>query len=141
MQASHDRYCDESHTPRQACNDALAPAEMRARVEMDPVDTVPESLMAEQAPHEPASSAVREAVAMTEMPQPTSYVTREWERTAAAVAGSERDTGNDDVAEEASGGGVRKIVVMVAAAVAMWVLVRRLRRRRDCESCAQAGQV
>ena len=28
---------------------------------------------------------MREAVAMAEMPEPTAYVSREWERTAAAV--------------------------------------------------------
>jgi hypothetical protein len=138
MQASHDRYCDEIHTPRQACNDALAPAEMRARVELDPVDTVPESLMAEQAPHESASSAVREAVAMAEMPQPTSYVTREWERTA---AGSERDAGSGNAPTEASGGGARKIVMTVLVVVALCAVVRVLRRRRDDRSFSNAGTV
>ncbi len=143
MQASHDRYCDESHTPRQACNDALAPAEMRVRpaIETDPVDTVPESVIAQQAEEEPASSAVREAVAMAEMPQPTQYVTQEWERTAAAVAGAAFDTGDDDAAEQASGGAARKLVMLGAVVAAVWVVVRMLRRRRGHASCASAGQV
>ncbi len=82
MDIYHDPYCDEQHTPRQRCNDALAPAAPVAAFDIDPVESRVEP---EDAAEPLAPSAVREAVATAEMPQPAPDVTHAWERTAAAV--------------------------------------------------------
>ena len=131
MRPLHDRYCNESHTPRQPCNDALAPIEMQSTepIEPDSLETETEPTDIAALPDEPPmSSAVREAVAVAPMPPPSPYVTREWERTAAAVSGAR--SGADDVDVGSRRGGVRWIAIVGLAAAVMWVLVRTLRAPR-----------
>ncbi len=104
---SHELYCDERHSERQQCN-ALAPAGIRASVpiESDAVEVAEPAAMVEPE-EEPASSAVREAVAAADVPEPTVYVSREWDRTASAVEANGGDDEGFDVEKSASGGGTR----------------------------------
>ncbi len=126
---SHELYCDEQHPPRQRCNDALAPPGVRAALiesaaTPDAVSVVADPVEAE----EPASSAIRDAVSESGAPQPTVYVSREWERTEAAVSGSEM---RDAVPDAPSGGGSVRKVAMAAVAIAVVLLtVRGVRGRR-----------
>ena len=138
MQPLHDLYCDENHMPRQACNDALAPADVRARRSATPEPVAPEP--APSAPDEepPLPSAVREAIAIAEMAPPTPYVTREWERTAAAVAGMS-DADADPAREEGArrDGIIAWFAIIGLATASVWMFVRALRGRSsgDCSSC------
>jgi hypothetical protein len=126
---SHELYCDEQHPPRQRCNDALAPPGVRAAlvggaVAPDAASAIADPVEAE----DPASSAIRDAVSESGAPQPTVYVSREWERTEAAVGG--RDT-SDAVPDAPSGGSSVRRIAMVAVAIAVVLLtVRGVRGRR-----------
>jgi hypothetical protein len=130
MDIYHDPYCDEQHTPRQRCNDALAtpPA---AAFDIDPVESrVGPADVAERDIVEPlAPSAIREAVATAEMPQPAPDVTHAWERTAAAV---EATSDNDEFPAERDVRPARstmRIAIVAIALVAAWLVVRALRPR------------
>jgi hypothetical protein len=116
MQHMHDRYCDESHTPRQACNDALVPPELRARpsVELEAADAQPESAAAEQSDVEPASPAMRDALA-----------------TAAAVAGLRSDAGDSQSPDDAATSAVGRIVLLLAVGALACVAVFFMRRSRE----------
>ncbi len=124
MQPEHDASCDEQHLPRQQCNTALAPA-VGQRDTAVPVVTP----IAAPAPDEdPASSAIRETVAMAHAPQPTVYVSREWERTAAAVG--PREAAVVDADERSKSGGMRRAAMVVVAIAVVLVTVRGVRGRR-----------
>ncbi len=128
MQPQHDVFCDEQHLPRQQCNTALAPAVLRAArpIERDPVETAAIDKL--EPDEEPASSAVRDAVAMAETPEPTVYVSREWERTSAAVG--HRDAAAIDADKRSSRGGARQIAMAVVAIAVVFITVRGVRGRR-----------
>ncbi len=128
---SHELYCDERHSERQQCN-ALAPAGIRASVpiESDAVEVAEPAAMVEPE-EEPASSAVREAVAAADVPEPTVYVSREWDRTASAVKANGGDDEGFDVEKSASGGGtVRRVAMALAAIAVVLVTARGVRGRR-----------
>ena len=130
MQPSHDRYCDEGHTPRQACNDALAPDDMRASDPVEPMASDAEPVGVTEPEDPPMPSAVREAIAIAQMAPTTRYVTREWERTAAAVSGV-ADADEAPCADGRSRGGrVVRAIALVGAVVAVIVIVLRVRGRR-----------
>ena len=132
MQSAHDRYCDETHTPRQACNDALAPPELRSSAPIEPKIIEPQPAPLSSADDDPPmSSAVREAIAITQLAPPTPYVTREWERTAAAVADAARDPERDPAREEVSRvtGAIAWLAIVGLAAFTVLVFVRALRIR------------
>ena len=126
---SHELYCDEQHPQRQRCNDALTPPGVRAALVESAVTPEAVSVIADPVDaEEPASSAIRDAVSEAGAPQPTVYVSREWERTAAAVGG--RDT-RDAVPDAPSGGSSVRRIAMVAVAIAVvLVTVRGVRGRR-----------
>jgi hypothetical protein len=129
---SHELYCDERHSARQQCNDALAPAGIRASVpiESDAVEVAEPAAMVEPE-EEPASSAVREAVAAADVPEPTVRVSREWDRTASAVEVNGGDDEGFDVEKSASGGGtVRRVAMALAAIAIVLVTARGVRGRR-----------
>lgn len=127
---SHELYCDERHSERQQCN-ARAPAGIRASVpiESDAVEVAEPAAMVEPE-EEPASSAVREAVAAADVPEPTVYVSREWDRTASAVEANGGDDEGFDVEKSASGGTVRRVAMALAAIAVVLVTARGVRGRR-----------
>ena len=105
MNPRHDLYCDRNHTPRQRCNGALANARIseglspRTATKPRPVpppapgDALEAAVLSTNgAPHAeaPQPDATRDAVATAEVPEPTTYVTREWSKTAAAVEEAHR---------------------------------------------------
>jgi hypothetical protein len=129
MDIDHDPHCDELHTPRQRCNDALAPPPPPAAAfDIDPVEsTVRPADVAERDIVEPlAPSALREAVTAAEMPQPTPDVTRAWERTAAAVEAT--PDSNEFAAEHAAHPtrSAMRIAVAALALTAAWLAIRAL---------------
>ena len=135
MEIYHDPFCDQGHTLRQPCNDALGPApEPATAFAVDPVEPSagPVAASEREAAAPPPSSAVRDAVAIAEMPQPTPYATREWERTAAAVEATVRDPEFNDELEERPSGSAMKLAIVVLALFAAW-LVARARRSRSRE--------
>ncbi len=131
---SHELYCDGRHSERQQCNDALAPAGIPASVpiESDSVEVADPAAMVEPEPEEePAPSAVREAVAAADVPEPTVYVSREWDRTASAVEANGGADEGFDVEKSASGGGtVRRVAMALAAIAVVLVTARGVRGRR-----------
>ena len=134
MEIYHDPCCDRSHTPRQRCNDALASATapgQDAAFAVDPVEPAvePAAVSEREAPEPPPSSAVRGALAIAEMPQPTPYATREWERTAAAVEATAIDDEFDDKHEERRSGSAMRLGIVALALVAAWLIARALRSR------------
>jgi hypothetical protein len=130
MQPEHDLYCDEQHLPRQQCNDALAPADVRASLATDGDVVEPPPATAEATePEAPASNAIRDAVATADTPQPTVYVSREWERTAAAVS-TAGDEDGFEVDEPSGGSGLRRAAMVVAAIAVVLLTVRGVRGRR-----------
>ncbi len=88
----HDPRCDQRHTPRQRCNRRMTPAARLARLAAEetvaePVDepTTLVEVEAREPEPEPEPDLVREAVATIEPLEPTVFVSREWNDTAAAV--------------------------------------------------------
>ncbi len=131
---SHELYCDEKHSERQQCNHTLAPAEIRASVpiESGAVEVAdPAAMVGPEPEEEPASSAVREALAAAGVPEPTVYVSREWDRTASAVEANGGDDEGYDVEKSTSGGGtVRRVAMALAAIAVVLVTARGVRGRR-----------
>jgi hypothetical protein len=134
MEIYHDPCCDQSHTLRQRCNDALASAtapEPAVAFATDPVEPTvePAAVSEREAVESPPSSAVREAVAIAEMSQPTPYATREWERTAAAVEATVRDGEFDVEREERARGPAMRLAIVALALVAACLIARAFRSR------------
>ena len=79
MAIAHEPYCDEDHLPRQRCNRALAPeGDPVAAFDIDPVEVPPPApeIEPEQEVVEPASSTLRDAVALEPMPHASPWVAR-----------------------------------------------------------------
>ena len=134
MRPYHDPCCDQNHTPRQRCNDALASATApgpAAPFHVGPVESTaePAAVSEREFAEPPPSSAVRGALAIAEMPQPTPYATREWERTAAAVEATAIDDAFDDEHEERRSGSAMRLAIVALALVAAWLIARALRSR------------
>jgi hypothetical protein len=131
---SHDLYCDEQHSDRQQCNDALAPADVRAsaQAESDAAAVAEPAAAVEPEPEdEPASPAVHDAVAAADVPEPTVYVSREWDRTTSAVEAIGLDDDGFAVEKDAPGGGTgRRVVLALVAIAVVLVTVRGVRGRR-----------
>lgn len=134
MEIHHDPYCNEQHTARQRCNDAFASAtalEPAAAFDVDPVEPTvePAAVSEREVADPPASGSLRAAVAIAEMPQPTPYATREWERTTAAVERTAiaGEFGAEQV--ERRSGAAMRLAIAVAALVAVWLIARALRSR------------
>lgn len=126
MSIYHDPRCDGQHTARQRCNDALAPAPPPAATfDVDPVEPTVE---ADNAIEPRASNALRDAVATAEMPQPAPGVTREWERTAAAL---EATPASDAPGAEHDSYPARQAIRIAVVALALataWLVTRAFRR-------------
>lgn len=134
METHHDPYCNEQHTARQRCNDALASAgapEPVAAFDVDPVEpTLEPAAVSERVVAGPqASGSLREAVALAETQQPTPYATREWERTAAAVEPTAIVAEFDADHVERRSGPALRLAIAAAALVAAWLIARALRSR------------
>jgi hypothetical protein len=135
MAISHEPYCDQSHSPRQRCNDALAPGaealndlapapppepEPEAPVPVEPIDVTP--------PPE-ASPLLREAVVAGAMPAPSPYATRAWEETVRALdAEAWHETAPEDDAHAASRRQVLPPIALAGAAALALGLLLWLRR-------------
>jgi hypothetical protein len=132
MESYRDPYCDQDHNPRKRCNDALGPAPEPAAVfavaAVEPTGAAAAASEREVA-EPPASSAVREAVAIAEIPQPTPYATREWERTAAAVEAIAIDDEFDAEQEERASNPAMRLAIVALALVAAWIIARALSSR------------
>jgi hypothetical protein len=145
----HDPRCDQQHTPRQRCNDRMEPASARiARLAAESIADAPSEARRFDA-EPPASrsaaeesraipdgpepelepSPVREAVTTIEPPEPTVFVSREWNDTTAAVeqvyrgpaAPPSRSTPQPDGARNAA-------IIGLALAFALLLLVRLAHR-------------
>ena len=129
MQPPHDVFCDGQHLPRQQCNDASAPAEMQVGPSGASAQVAHEATpIVEPAPgDEPVSSAIREAVAESDAMQPTVYVSREWDRTAAAVGA--RPAPAVDADERSGSGGLRRTALVLAAIALVLITARGVRGR------------
>ncbi len=129
MQPTHDVYCDRNHPPRQRCNRALFPA--------DPVESVGGTNGAGAPPmpvEEERADAQREAIAATEVPEPTAYASRAWGSTAAALEdpaylASEREHVVEATARR--GGRVAGKVALIAGAIAVAFVVGRILQSPD----------
>lgn len=141
MAVSHEPYCDETHSPRQRCNDALAPTP-QALNDLAPatppvVEAAPEPATEAEAEADAVvepSHAVREAVVAGVMPAPSPYATRAWEETARAIESGARDDAWEDAAEVDVADGTRAgslaPVAIAAGVLAACVVVWRVARRR-----------
>ena len=134
MQPEHDPFCDQGHTARQRCNGALAPAtalEPAAPFDVDAIElnVEPAAASEREAAEPPPSSAVREAVAIAGMAQPTRYATREWERTAAAGEATGRSDEFNDEHEGRRRGSAMSLAIVAIALVGTWLVSRALRSR------------
>jgi hypothetical protein len=127
MDIYHDPYCDEQHTPRQRCNDALAPPPPPAAAfDINPVESTVEP---EDTVEPRPSSALREAVATAEMPPPAPDVSRAWERTAAAVEATPDSNALGAGHDERPARSTMRIAIVALALVAAWLVVRAPRPR------------
>ncbi len=119
----HDDFCDEQHTPRQSCNDALRPPAP------EPAPIAPEMSRATDTDDAPAAETAaahadraltidetrRESVTVGG-PSSTTYVRREWEKTVAGVERSAVFAADAAMAEEAP---TRRVSARVAKKIAL----------------------
>ncbi len=121
MHPAHEPNCDQQHTTRQPCNGALAPAEPRSASPFD-VDPVEPQAM------ESGGLSPDDVAATAPVPQPTVYVSREWERTAAAVRAPDAPATAPD--ERARGGAARRAALLLVTIAVVLVTARGVRGRR-----------
>jgi hypothetical protein len=134
MQPAHDAYCDGNHPPRQRCNRALFPA--------DPVESVDAGTngafaAAPVALEDERVDAQREAIAETEVPEPTAYAAREWRSTVAALEEPAYLASEREHAVEATvnrGAPLLKNALVVGGGIALVALLWSLRRPRKAEA-------
>jgi hypothetical protein len=152
--AEHEAFCDENHTPRQACNRNLAVGSEAVIVSPPeqpsappPAPTAPEVIFASSVVVDDEvivdEDAPRPVIATEEMPAPSPWAARAWEDTAAAVGATANpappplDTPVDpwgaDFNEEESRGHAALIVMAIVALVVVFFILRR-RRSRHSES-------
>jgi hypothetical protein len=145
----HDPRCDQQHTPRQRCNDRIEPAAARiARLAAEssadapsearrfddelatPRSTAEESPAVPTEPDpEPEPSPVREAVATIEPPEPTVFVSREWNDTKVAVEQVHRGAAAPPSRSAPQPGGARNAALIGLALAFALLLLARLARR------------
>jgi hypothetical protein len=138
----HEPHCDQSHSPRQRCNDALAPGAEALNNLVPPPSApqapspLPQAPESNDAPTPGPSPLLREAVIAGAMPAPSPYATRAWEDTvrsleSSADAGADSHNAYRDL-ESAAPPRESALPVVAAAsllALALCLVLGRLRKR------------